>query len=836
MKAFLSHSSTDKQIVGTVAKELTKLYCIYDTNDFENGVCFIQSMEESIEKTKIFVLFASKKSIESFYVRFEINEARRNTILNNISKTLIFIIDSDISYKDLPVWMQRAKIERQNSGKAIARIIKHELIKQRIAQSDTSVLIDRISQKNELSDMLTPFDSDKEISFANIYGLPGIGRKTFLKNECLSLTEMSRALFISIEDGDELQDIAFKIADTIEPYSTIEGLNSIKKEIYASTEEDILKRVSQNLLALRKNKELVCLIDAYGLLTEEGYLSPSVNKIIKHMTPEKDFNLFLVSTRKLYLDPSIAIANLKIEQLSEKDTKRLLAKLAKKKDLSISPSAIKELGDYIGGVPFVAKMAIDQAKEYGVDLLLKDKYNLITFKAQYYKNHLLRTDLSHDQKKLLKALATYNPLPLTVLADIVGDDNIGDAIIGLIDSAFIRIDDNFYYIADPISDAVHRFITLENPLDLNKIFVSLDTYISENKKDESKLALSRVLYRLQENEEVTTTSKNAISLTSDLVNLVALSYQNREFRKAIEYSLKVFEINNKVVSTHEYYIKALIQEERWEDAKVAITKLQTIAPTRDVFYLLGFLERKRGNLQDAINHYENSLEHKRKGAAIYRELALCHFGLHDLEKAQININSALQKTPDNKFCLDLAIKIAALAGEQKKAEQLLNDLKIVDDEPFYLHRLSTVNGIFGLHDDAYRHAHDALTKIARPSFGMIINLIDCCLKLNKLHDANELFKYLDAIYPAIRFNIRTTLFCKYLNKQGKFKACLNLLDKIDLTERRYTVILEKEALEGELSTSALTDDTIKQYKERLKIIDNSLNNEKDISTFLLKNY
>jgi hypothetical protein len=63
LKAFLSHSSADKEFVRAVAKELGRQFCVFDEQSFENAVQFKKSIEDGLDESSILVLFASKNAM-----------------------------------------------------------------------------------------------------------------------------------------------------------------------------------------------------------------------------------------------------------------------------------------------------------------------------------------------------------------------------------------------------------------------------------------------------------------------------------------------------------------------------------------------------------------------------------------------------------------------------------------------------------------------------------------------------------------------------------------------------------------------------------------------------
>ena len=108
MKAFLSHSSKDKNIVREVAKIIGESRCQYDEYTFEYTLTQ-QAIRRALSKSNLFVLFLSESSIKSSFVDDEIRssfEFRGRGLLENF---LIIALDST-SFKALPEWLQAYNI------------------------------------------------------------------------------------------------------------------------------------------------------------------------------------------------------------------------------------------------------------------------------------------------------------------------------------------------------------------------------------------------------------------------------------------------------------------------------------------------------------------------------------------------------------------------------------------------------------------------------------------------------------------------------------------------------------------------------------------------------
>lgn len=110
MKAFLSHSSKDKELVRYVAHELGRQFCLFDEQVFETGVEFRNSIEKSFEQTSLFVLFASQEALDSTWVEFEIEEAWYRKLQGSLRHAVVFLIDSSLTHSHVPPWLQRGLV------------------------------------------------------------------------------------------------------------------------------------------------------------------------------------------------------------------------------------------------------------------------------------------------------------------------------------------------------------------------------------------------------------------------------------------------------------------------------------------------------------------------------------------------------------------------------------------------------------------------------------------------------------------------------------------------------------------------------------------------------
>jgi hypothetical protein len=203
MRTFLSHSSTDKQFVETVARQLGRQFCVFDKYEFETGEDFRDAIRKGLDGSDVFVLFASKISIEREWVKFEIDEAELRKIRGAIRRVLVLIIDDDTAITDLPEWLRRGRVKKLKSPKLCAREIDfhlHELVRER----QQPIFVGRSVEIGEAEKALIPVDGSKAPRNFLLFGLPGIGRRTLARRIGSDVLRLNKSVLFNVEPGDGL--------------------------------------------------------------------------------------------------------------------------------------------------------------------------------------------------------------------------------------------------------------------------------------------------------------------------------------------------------------------------------------------------------------------------------------------------------------------------------------------------------------------------------------------------------------------------------------------------------------------------------------------------------
>ncbi len=821
-KAFLSHSSADKELVRAVANALGRQICVFDEQAFDTGETFKRSIEKNLDDSSVFVLFATREAIKRMWVEFEINEAWYRILEGKISKSLVFILDSSLDFGELPKWLSRAKVLRTNTPKIIAREIRHHL--DDLLRSEQRPYFEGRSEDiGRLQEILRPIDEPPPRIVA-VYGLPSIGKRTFIKKAVQLTLSFNRLVPLGIGESDSLADVAIKVADLLEPYSTKEGFERIVSQIRSATPEDLLTRIVSGLSIAVENKEIPVLIDEGGVYDSDGYFTEPIKLLINAIKGASGLYVFLASTRK----PNEEIASMRLGPLATDAVKRLIAQIASSVNLKPTSSDISEIAEYVNGYPPSAYFAIDQAKEYGIASVLADKHRLVQFRTVPFIKFLKSQVLSERQKSVLFTLARYSPLPLQIIADVhsFSTEELAKEIIALIDRSLILPDERgLYSIAAPVSDAVVSEFRGATEVSDEAIYESLKKITNDDEIETPRLDLYRLTF-VAALRCGRSSDKEVFHMTNDLIRLTEDFYHSRDYSRCVETARAALAEAPKSYSARDYLIRSLIQDEQWASAELEIKELQTYAPNRDVQFLSGFLERKRGELGKAITHFRNAETLGRSGAALKREIASCYFHLDQIPEAKKYVLAAMAIRKDNRFVIDLAIQIAIREGDEAAARSGLETLLAVDVESFCKHRLSTIELRFGKTDLALEAALESVSKSeVRPTFGMLAQLATCQIRMQKHTDAEQTIQRLSKLYPNQRRDIRLGLTCRLAIEQMHFSRALEILGKVANSRPAIYRAMKRDAITGELATAAMTDAQRARYEEEVAHL------EKELSSF-----
>jgi hypothetical protein len=566
-KAFLCHSSTDKDYVRVIARRLGRAKLVFDEVSFNPGQDFRDAIIQGMDASSLFIFFASRPSLESVWCRFEIDAANLRSIYGTIKSHLTVIIDPLVTFNDLPKWMQSTKVQIQTRPTLATRDIQQSLLNLYATRIDKP-FIGRQPQQMQFTDNLTSTVPPPRVFIIN--GLDGIGRRTYIEHVSKNILSLNFGPSFLVEETRGLEDLYLWVLDETADLGTrahmAEELNSFLKLSESAKIHEIVLR----LHILCDSRCIPCLVDMGGMLDEFGAYKPEyIHLLDVFSSTDEDYYLVLIHKRSPLIDfNDKRFLAQKLPHLSDNQTKLLLTRLFRTAEINFDEDSVSELVPYLDGYPPSAYFSASFSKKYTLSALLADKSALADFNAKTFTRFMIDLNLTELEWLILRYLRSESTVPLSaiLIATNSTPEVIVPLLINLIDlSLVVAIDDNFA-IASPIKAAISRI----------QGFLGIDVY------DRLAKELTNAFWSKEDaapSLEIVDATLNAVARSGstdfspyqDLVRVSTVHrlaqecYYKKEWELAREYSARAERMDSDRVDVKALHFKTLVQLERWTD-------------------------------------------------------------------------------------------------------------------------------------------------------------------------------------------------------------------------------------------------------------------------------
>lgn len=822
-KAFLSHSHVDSELVHAVASRVGRPFITIDSVEFRGGDDLLLAMEKAIRESAIFVLFASKASFESIWVRFEMDEARFHQALRRIHKTLVVLLDDRISARDFPAWMQRSLFMSSRSASPIARRIR-ALVDEVVQEEQESFFVGRSAEAAALQAALVPIDSTSSVSLVTVRGLPGIGRRTLISRVARDTLRIDTLLTLRVEAGDDVRAIAIKLADLVDPVATADDSIEAARAIEKLSDDLAVDRIITGVCGATALNELVVFYDAGGLLDNSGVPRKQMQPILQELNRQDDALALLVTNRRPYLRDLGDLADMTIVDVAPlqlDEVRQLLALNARAHGVELPSDSIVTLAEQVRGYPPSANALVQIVRSYGATLAAAG--GQAHYQPRPLTLYLKNLSLDSVERRILRILASNSPLPIEVLIGSSRDEfQTVAALRALIDLSLVLPEQgtSWYRISEPVIDYVAREYPACTVSEYKSIADGLEKFLDQDQGSGQYLTLARVFYRALLKADRAARPR-AYALVADWLRLAEEFYHARNYVKAREFALIADEANRSA-ETLAWVVKAHVRLGENDAALAAIDDLRRFGEVKEAHFLRGFLERHRSRHAEAIKHYVAAVKAGRGGLALERDLAECYLHVGKLDQAAEHIAAAQQRQPDNAYVIALRIKIACKRGDERTARDLLNQLHLVDDAIFANHHHSRVELQFGDVRDAYDYAKRAISASERPPFEALTNYALCQLRTGRTDDARGTLDQIVHLYGRQRADVQTGLQARLALAEQRYEDALGYCAKFEGTEKPAHLAIERDALRGLLDHTALSGDKRREMQSNVQRIEETL--------------
>lgn len=415
MKAFLSHSSKQKDYVEQVASILGKDKVNYDSWSFDAGGKTLDEIYTGIENSGVFVFFISTDSLSSEWVKKELIEAENFIKSNSYKKFIPILIDSSITHKSplIPEWMKESyNIKLINKPQKAAKFIKEKILsaiadKIPTNNEEKQLFIGRNEEKAFFEKELYPADGERPFSLL-VSGLPNIGKKKFIKKVLTDTHIIEKYYYpiqISLDRRKSIEDFILQLFDQ---YSSEKDVSYVENLLSKTVNEKI--EICYNLiLELFKNDEIIMIIDDHCIFSKRGECVEwfiELMRKLKLSLQTTDIKICVATKTKIrntWKDFGDGLINITLPEFAPHERKLYLERLIKIHGIELSESDTKDLLKICTGIPKQIRIIVKLLEmDANIPEIIK---NAVDFNNDYLKK--LLEEYEHKNDKLALQLLKF---------------------------------------------------------------------------------------------------------------------------------------------------------------------------------------------------------------------------------------------------------------------------------------------------------------------------------------------------------------------------------------------------------------------------------------------
>jgi len=772
MRAFLSHSSLDKDIVTGVHKELEAESTWLDRAEIEWGDLFLERIAEGIMSATDFVLFWSKAASGSEWVRLEINMAFIQALRRKAIRLRIVVLDDT----PLPLHLQPYQVFSViGSASPISDIVQK--LKPLLRELPRSVRSKFVNRHAEIAKIEAAID---EPGFCAVwaFGFTGVGKTSIIQEALQRIFEGVSIVRIDVNEGTGFVELALALSASVLREALPDGLN--RRQL-----EERIRICIENIV---RNRQLLVLSNVQHWLDEDGEPDgplPFLLTIVPALPALSSRPLFLTSTRRPTLDATILdrlmlfrIAGLKDEYVAALVRNWHFAIY----DKELTMEDASRIAPKLYGHPVAARLVAGLLGDHSVDFLDQYPQELIALRRDLARVLLQDLKLTPAAERLMETLALAGVgLPASVLV-VAGssEDEFQQAVAQCASAGLITADNviethplfqDFYW------HRLHRSDYRQRSLDLAEALrVRMD---GMDKATPQFASLLPVIFR---SYALAGELNKAIALRRDLsgeLEATAITlYNRRDYQLADQYISHVLDGDRSNWRMRLYRGRIRVRQEDWEGADRIFAKMLQERPLDvGVLHAMGWSQLRQRNWSKALQEF-TSIIARREHIASLRDGAECLYRLNRNEEALAFLARAKEHESENPFVLDLESRILEDMGQLDAAYDSAELATARDPLNERLHnRLGVIRVKQGRPHLAIAHFQEAI-KLDPDQFNPANSLAAANLDIDDWEKAEELLPELEkkARTPS-NFALLAHTKARILYARGDLEGSKQLLKK-----------------------------------------------------------
>lgn len=699
---FLSLSFVEAKFVKAVYARLPRGVARYFEQSFDRGEDLIEAMERGLDESEIFVLFASREALRSYAVGFEIDEARYRLINGKLKKVIVFPIEPELSFGELPVWLQRSWSPNIGESPAdIARYLTTLLLEPDRGLSVAAPKVVGRGAALDRAERLVAMHLQRHRSNPNIFifpGISGIGRRTFaayyLRKALGSEANLPFGPILTLSAQAELIDLYRGLRGEIDPFISAEDLGLDQARFVELSLSEQIAEIVRVMGHFTHLGQAITVVTAAGFFEDAATPKIWVAPLLRGIPSEQMFVIVTnLQFRNEFVDEIGAAVQMRVEELDDGDVKALMTFTAR--SLGLDNFEVQDhLVAAIGGHPDVANAAVKLAAQKGMRVLERDPRQIFNIQQTIIGDVIRGGSLTKAEKLILDVLGWVpfigSDLLETIVVERLGvsnfdfDKSVESLILGcLIYATGYRLS---------IAPSVRQLYRRDNLTDAHTLEEMASVFSEAWAEAETQgfrddlfsaflfmqvlagKSLPSQLRTLLTPGNLHDTVRDAYARGKETDDTVTIEQAIAWGKIALEMTM-TDGVREEVLST---VVRAQIRLSKWEDAQ-EIIKFMRKHGYRSVTFLEGHLLRKRRKFDEAIPKLRHVVDNFRHNRAAVHELALCYRRQRRWKDLEQLLNEHEGAVSDSPVFIDFNVGLNIARGHLQSVPAAIERLRAMDD-------------------------------------------------------------------------------------------------------------------------------------------------------------
>jgi tetratricopeptide (TPR) repeat protein len=737
LKTFLSHSSKDKGYVEHVAALLRPGSYELDSETFDAGLVNSQAIIKALQRTDLYCLFLSENSVTSSYVEFEILLGLEFIAKGSIARFLAICLD-DTSFAKASTNARFFNIVRKSlTPESTARLIEGTQIS--LKQFNESSFHPFVGREAELQDLEGQIsDHDRPPAKAVfISGNHGSGRRSLARHFFQSQYPRSGRVIptIRIDAFAGIHELYRTILTTLRPTLTARELRQHIQAFDISSADERRRLTAELLNGLLLAHEAAFLIDNGGILTDAGGLTEEIDAVISRLSARPHPPAIIVAPRMSPMKlrrPQKDIVYTSVRALPYEATKRLVSRLLKETEITVSGESLDSLVKLSDGHPFNVYRLIEEVSEVGVNAFLASPSSFIDWKHRQSSEYVSKIEFTDTDIEILALLRSVPELDFDAIVEALEAEAqaISDSLSRLLSFHIVDGSGDKFNVSPAVLVAIERDKRIRmgrsaEQKAMRSIAKSLSVRIEEGTVSVS-LVDTAILASLDAGEEMSGLAA-AFLLPSHYVWIAKRFYDQRAWERSIRFAQEGLKGANRlslegVVAACRYICLASARTGNVVAFDEGIIKLKMLNGNdwvkSNIAFLEGFNARLKGRLPAAEKLFRDSYDLSPGNISAARELAAICLARDNLDEAEKFAREAFSHAQRNPYVVDILLAVLVKkhgrnAKRVTEIEDMFDILSKVGEEggkSFYTTRRAEFEHLWGNNKEALRLIEVAIKK------------------------------------------------------------------------------------------------------------------------------